>query len=195
MTLAEILVAVAIFAVVIVAVGAFEVNIFSYKNSISGSFQTAQNAQIILKTMLTELRECAPSVNGAFPIAAAGSTTLSFFSDRDNDGLTEQITYSLIGTTTYRAVIKPSGFPLTYAFLNQSTTTLLTGVINGVAIPAFQYFDTNYTGTSSPLAQPVTPTSVRLVKINQELDIDPGRSPQPITYTIQVNLRNLKTNL
>lgn len=195
MTLAEVLVALAIFAVVIVVVGAFASNIFIYHSSISGFFQTTQSSQIILKTMLKELRESSPGANGAYPIVQAGSTTLSFYSDTNNDGKTELITYSLIGTKLYRAIILPTGSPATYPTNTQSTTTLLTGVTNGNAIPSFQYYDTNYTGTSSPLTQPVNPSSVKLIRVNQRVDIDPNRSPVPIIYTIQANLRNLKTNL
>jgi len=195
MTLVEVLVALSIFVIVMMAVGAFEAGIFTNQNTISGSFRTAQNSQIILKTMLTELRETSPGDNGSFPIASAGSTTISFFSDRDNDGSAEKITYTLMGSTLYRAVIKATGSPAVYNVASQATTTLLSSVTNGTAIPVFQYFDTNYNGTSSPLTQPVTPTAIRLVKINIRLDLDPNRSPIPIIYSVQVNLRNLKSNL
>jgi hypothetical protein len=195
MTLVELLITLAIFVTVMVAVGTFEANIFIYQSNVSGSFQIAQNAQIILKTMLTEFRETAPAANGSYALVNTGSTSVSFFSDPDNDGQTEQITYTLSGTTLYRAVIQPSGNPPTYSVVNQSTTTLLTNVRNGSITPVFQYFDTNYNGTSSPLVQPVTTTAVRLIKVNITLDVDPNRSPAPITYTIQANLRNLKSNL
>ncbi|MFA6554393.1 MAG: prepilin-type N-terminal cleavage/methylation domain-containing protein [Candidatus Paceibacterota bacterium] len=195
MTLAEVMVAVAIFAIIMMAVGTFSANIFSYNSSISSSFSAAQNSQTILRTMLKELREIAPGANGAYPLVRTGSTTLSFFSDVNNDTKTEQITYSLIGTTLYRAVINPTGSPPTYPIANQSTTTLITNVMNGNALPSFQYYDTNYTGTSSPLVQPVSAYAVRLIKINQQIDVDPIHSPLPILYSVQASLRNLKTNL
>ncbi len=194
MTLVEVLITLAIFVTVIAAVGTFEANTFIYQGEISNSFATAQNAQVILKTMLTELRETAPGVNGAYALVSTGSTSISFFSDPDNDGQTEQITYSLNGTTLTRSVIQPSGAPLGYAG-SPITTTLITNVRNGNTTPVFQYFDTNYNGTSSPLAQPISTAAVRLVKINIIIDLDPNRSPAPITYTVQTNLRNLKNNL
>jgi len=195
MTLVEVFIALAIFVAVMIAIATFESNVFSYKNSISNSFSTALSSQNILKTMLVEIRESAPGANGAFPVVTAGSTTLSFFSDPDNDNTEEQVTYSLIGTTLYKAVINPTGTPPTYSVANQSTTTLLTGVRNGTATPVFQYFDANYSGTSTPLSQPVTTTAVHLVRINLTLDIDPNRSPNAVTYSVQAGLRNLKTNL
>ncbi len=195
MTLVEVLIALAIFVVVIVAVGTFEANIFRYQSSISGSYQTAQSAQIILKIMLQQIREAEPAANGAYTLANAGSTTMTFYSDPDNDGTAERITYSLIGTTIYQITIQPSGMPPSYNVASQSTTTLLRNVVNSLSTPVFQYYDTNYNGTSSPLAQPVTTTAVRLVKINATLDLDSNRSPVPITYTVQASFRNLKTNL
>lgn len=195
MMLVELLIALAVFSVVIIAVGAMGANIFIFNSNTTGSFQATQNSQAILKTILKEIREASPGANGAYPLISAGSTTLSFYSDVDNDSVAEQISYSLIGTNFYRSVIKATGSPPVYSVANQSTTTLITNVINGDAIPSFQYFDTNYTGTSSPLTHPVVPSSVKLIQINQRIDIDPNRSPLPIIFTVQANIRNLKTNL
>lgn len=195
MTLVELLVALSIFIVVMVAISAVGSNIFIYNSNISGSFTASQNSQAMLKTILKELREITPGANGAYPLVYVGSTTLSFFSDANNNGLPEKITYTLIGQTLYRAKIEPTGNPLVYLSSNQSTTTLVTNIINGSSVPLFQYFDNSYTGTSSPLSYPVNPSSVRLIKVNQKIDIDPNRSPIPIIFSIQVSLRNLKTNL
>lgn len=195
MTLVEVLIAISIFVVVMIAVTAFEANIFSYSSSISGSYTTTQNAQIILKTILKELREIAPGVNGSYPVVNAGSTTLTFFSDSDNDGIAEQITYSLSGTNILRATIKPTGSPPVYNYADQSTTTLMVDVRNSNSIPVFQYFDTNYTGTSSPMTQPVVTTTIRLIKVNIALDVDVNRAPTVVTYSVQVSLRNVKNNL
>lgn len=195
LTLVELLIALAVFAVIMTAVYALGANIFIYNSNVSGSYGATQNSQVILKTILKELREASPGADGSYPLINTGSTTLSFFSDIDNDGITERLTYSLIGTTLYRAIIKPTGSPATYSFINQSTTTLISNVINGNSLASFEYFDTNYTGTSSPLIQPVSPSVVRLIRVNQRIDIDPNRSPIPIIFTVQASLRNLKTNL
>lgn len=195
MTLVEVLIALAVFVVIMIAIGTFEANIFSYNSSISGSLNATQNAQIILKTILKEIREMAPGANGSYSIANVGSTTLSFFSDSDNDGKTEKITYSLNGTSLYRAMIQPSGNPPLYSYANQATTTIMTDVRNGVSLPVFEYFDTNYNGTSSPLVLPTLTTAIRLIKINLAVDIDVNRAPVTVIYTVQASLRNIKDNL
>jgi len=195
MTLAELLVAIGIFLVIIVSVYIFEINVFSYNKSFSSTLKGVQDSQVILKTMLTELREVAPSANGGYALANVGSTTLSFYSDVDNDGFPEQITYSLINQTVYRAMTRPTGSPAVYLASNQSTTTLVTDVRNGSVLPLFEYFDENYTGSSLPLSQPAMATAVRLIKINLSLNADTSTSTLPVTYSTQVNLRNLKNNL
>jgi len=194
-TIVEVLISLAIFVVVMVAISTFLVSIYSNNRTVSGSFQTAQEAQVILKTMITELRQSATAANGAYPIAVAGTSTVTFFSDVNNDGSTDEVTYSLIGTTLYRAVISPTGSPLSYVASNQSTSSILTDVRNSSSTPVFQYFDQNYTGTSSPLSLPVNIPVVRLVKISLLLDVLINQAPAVRTYTAQVSLRDLKTNL
>ena len=195
MTLVETMIALGIFMVVIMAVGAFQVSIFSNQKAVSGSLQTAQDAQIILKTMLTELRAASPGMNGSYPIASAGTSSITFFSDANNDGMTEQIGYRLSSSTVYRTMIPPTGSPATYNIANQTTSVIMNNVRNSASSPVFQYFDQNYTGTSSPLAMPVNISSVRLVQINLTLDVNPNLSQVPRTYTVQASLRNIKTNL
>lgn len=195
MSLAETMVALALFVVVMAAVAAFQVSIFTSKQTVSGSLQTAQDAQIILRTMLVELRSAQPAVNGIYTIASAGTSSLSFFSDPANTGQTEEITYSVVGSRLYRSVTLPTGSPLGYNPATTATSSLLTDVKNLSATPVFQYYDQNYTGTSTPLAMPVNVSSIKLISITLTLDIDPNRSPLPRTYTTQVSLRNLKSNL
>jgi Tfp pilus assembly protein PilV len=194
-TLVEVFISLAIFTAVMLAVSTFEVSIYQNQQTLSGSFSTAQDAQTVLKTMLTELREAAPGGNGAYPIVAASTSTLSFFADPLHTGTTEEITYTLASSTLYRAVILPSGSPVSYPSSGQSTSTLITNVRNGTSTPLFQYFDQNYSGTSTPLSLPISVSSVRLVDVSVTLDTNPRTAPAPRTYTVQVSLRNLKTNL
>jgi type II secretory pathway component PulJ len=194
-TLVEVFISMAIFVAVMVAVTTFLVDIYSNNRTVSGSFQTAQDAQVILKTMLTELRQSATAANGAYPIAVAGTSSITFFSNIDNDAQIEEVSYSFIGNTLYRAVIQPTGSPLTYNIASQSTSSMLTDVRNSSSTPVFQYYDQNYTGTSSPLSLPINIPVVRLIKISLSLDVLVNQAPVARTYTTQVSLRNLKTNL
>jgi hypothetical protein len=145
--------------------------------------------------MLTELRQAATAANGAYPIASAGTSSITFFSNANNSSSTEEITYSFASSTLYRSVIQPTGTPLVYNVSNQSTSSILTDVRNSSSTPMFQYFDQNYTGTSSALSMPINISAVRLIKISLSLDVLVNQAPGVQTYTTQVSLRNLKTNL
>jgi prepilin-type N-terminal cleavage/methylation domain-containing protein len=193
-TLLETLVAMSIGVIVLIAVGTFAREIF-YDNSIqSGSFSTAQDARTIVTTMVQELRSASPGSDGSYPIVTAGTSTITFFSDINGDGTKERVRYFLATTTLKKGVITPTGSPLGYTG-SEIITTLAYNVRNVGSTSIFNYYDGTYTGTSSPLTQPVAVTAVRLVQINLILDADPNRSPAPRTYTSDATLRNLKDNL
>ena len=195
MTMIEVLVAMGISVVVIIAVTAFQANIFKYRNSVSGTFDTVQNAQIIMKLMAKELRSVSIASDGSFGIAQAATSTITFYADTDGNGVKERIRYSLASSTLYRAVLVPTGSPLSYASGSESTTTMLRSVSNGTSTNMFTYFDSSYDGSQSALSQPVVLTNIRLVKISAILTVGGTQTPSAKTYTTQVMLRNLKDNL
>ena len=135
-----------------------------------------------------------PSANGAYPIASASTSTITFFSDVDADSIEDQVRYYIASTTVYKGVIKPTGSPLTYSG-SETTKILATGIRNSSSTPVFEYYDSNYAGTSSPMTYPLTITSIRLIKINLTIDTDVNKAPIWRTFSTQVGLRNLKDNL
>lgn len=198
MTLAEIVVVVAILGLIMLAVTAFQKNIIVQNKFANDALSSAQDARIILRTMTRELRATSPGSNGAYAIAQAATNTLTFFSDTDGDGLKEQIRYYIATTTPptlKRGSIKPTGSPSVYNPASEVISTLAYNIKNGTSVALFEYFDSTYAGTSSPLTQPVTVTNIHLVRINLMIDADANRSPIPRTFTSQVHLRNLKDNL
>lgn len=194
-TLAELIVSVAILTMVGYTLSIFQKDVFSLNATLQNNLSAQLEARHVLKDLGKELREASPSSLGAYPIALASSTTLTFYTDINNDGLKERIRYFLSGTTLKKGVITPSGSPLTYNVANEKITTAVSSVTNGTTTPIFDYFDDQYTGASSPLVQPVDPVSVRLVRITVIIDKDPNRPPLPITVTTQITIRNVKDNL
>lgn len=197
MTLVEVLVAVGIFAVIMGAVAMFQVNVFSYNRQVSGSYTTVQDAQGILKTMTKELRMASQGANGAYAIQTVAADTVVFFVDLAGDGVKKRVKYrySPADAVVYKAVTPPSGTPPIYQDANTSTTTIIVNARNAASTPMFEYFDSGYNGEGNALAEPVVTTSVRTVRINITLDVDPNQPPEPRTYSAQTTLRNLKDNL
>ncbi len=199
-TLVEVITTVAIFSVIMIAVSAFEYNVLDYNRSGSTSLTNLEEIQSLLKTMTRELRSMEPGDDGAYPIIAAATSSVTFFANVDGDTSKEKVRY-YIGTTTttrttvFRGVIDPSGVPATYNPSSERIKTLVTGVRNATNTPMFTYYDGMYAGTSSPMTYPLTLTSIRMVGVTMTVDTDPLRSPVTKTFTSQASLRNLKDNL
>jgi hypothetical protein len=73
-------------------------------------------------------------------------------------------------------------------------TTAVNHVIASSSVPLFEYFGANYTGSGDPLGMPVDLTSIRLVKVTLQADINPEKAPIPVFFSETINLRNLRSN-
>lgn len=195
MTFVEVMFAIGILLLILGAVYTFEANIFSYNRQASGSFQVAQDAQVIVKTLGKELRGAAPSAIGAYAIESVSTSSISFYSDIDGAGATELVKYYLTGNTLYKSVIKPTGSPAVYNQGSAVVRSLVTSVRNSTSTPLFNYYDGTYDGSTGAMTYPIQITNIRLVEVVLTLDVDPKNSPLPLTYSVRSSLRNLKSNL
>ncbi len=193
-TMVEILISLAIFSLVGIAMLVFQNNTNSLSNIIHSNLASQQQTRKFLRDITAQLRTASQANTGSYAIAEAGANTLTFYSDTDNDGVREKIRYFTEGTTLKKGSIIPSGSPLAYNQENEKKFTMVQYVTNG-ATPIFSYFNALYEGTLPPLEQPVNPLAIRLVKITLILDQDPNRTPAPVTVSTQISIRNLKDNL
>lgn len=193
-TLVEVLVALGIFIAFAVLVGAFQGDIFSFNTRVQSDLEAQMEGRRAIVKMVSEMREMSPSSLGAYPIAAAATSSLTFFSEIDSDSLKEQVRYYIQNGKVYKSVIKPLGNPMSYNPNSAVITTVASNVANGTSTPFFEYFDTNYSGTSSPMSIPVNVSAIKLVRINLLLNSRPA-STVPMEIISQVTPRNLKDNL
>lgn len=193
-SLVEIIIVIAISAAIFMAVFNFGQSIFSFNSSAQQNLSAQSDARRVLKNIVEELRGASSSSLGSYPIILAGTTTLTFFVNIDSDAYKEQIRYFLQNRELKRGIIKPSGSPLSYNPANEQVITLIRDINNG-ATPIFEYFSSSYTGTSTPMVQPVQITMIRLVRITVKIEKDPNKSLGPLIVESQVSLRNLKDNL
>ncbi len=193
-TIAEFIISITILSFLAVTVNTFQKDVFSLSLNLQSSLNAQLEARHLVKTMVSELRRTTNSALGSYPIELASSTGITFYSDIDNNGSIERVRYYLHNTTIRKGVVTPTGNPPVYNLGNEVTTTLLNYVIASSTLPIFQYYDSNYSGTTSPLSFPIDISTIRLIKITVIIDTDPNRSPVPIITTSQVSLRNLKDN-
>jgi hypothetical protein len=191
----EIIIVIAISTLLVLAIGSFQRNILFFTGFLEDSISGAQDARAVLRTITREIRSASPSNLGTYTIAIASPQTFTFYSDIDDDGLKERVRYFLDGTDLKKGVITPSGDPLVYNPASEIITAVLVHNVRNGEQDIFNYYDTNYDGTTDPLPEPIDIISVRLIKITIVIDADPNRDPPAKTFTSQVSMRNLKDNL
>lgn len=140
-------------------------------------------------TIASNVREATYGDDGSYPIAAAATSSMTFYADVDKDGGVERVKAYLVGMTFYKVVTNAAGNPLSYSGQSPATTTLATYIKNGTSTPLFRYFDdsgTELTGT-------VTLSDVSSVTVTLKADVNPNRAPEIYTLTQTASLRNLRT--
>jgi prepilin-type N-terminal cleavage/methylation domain-containing protein len=197
LTLVEMLVAMVIFSLVLI--GSLMLIKYIYKNYGFAMEQglSLNEVQKGLKVLTDDIRGGRQADSGAYAIVSADEFDFSFYADIDSDNTTERVHYYLQNNSIKKGVTNPAGTPPSYPSGDQSTTTLVTHVINAINQPIFYFYDTNYPAdqTNNPIAVPVTDVSkIRLVKIDMLYNLDPFRAPNNIRLESFVEMRNLKDN-
>ncbi len=192
-TLPEIVITVTILTVIVGAIGAFQSNIFSLNRVIQTGINNQYEAKKIIKPFVNEVRGAVSSQGGAYPIEQAGTSTLIFYSNIDEDQKIERVRYFLDGNIFKKGVIKPEGDSNYYDLNNEQISQVVHSVLSE---NIFEYYDSNYYGSTStiPLIFPINPSDVRLIKITLKIDNDPYKDPAPMIAQTQVSIRNLKDN-
>lgn len=193
-TFTEILVTVAVIGLVVVISSSLDKDTIVFSRIFQSGLNTADEARKILRPIANEIRSASPSSAGAYPIESATATSFVFFSDIDSDGDKDRVRYYLSGTTLKKGVINPSGNPAVYPTASEVNTNIVHNIQNG-GVPIFSYYDAYYDGSTDPLPEPVSISSIRLIRINFIIDSDLNKLPPATTISTQVSFRNLKDNL
>ncbi len=188
----ELLFAIAIFVLILLAITLFSRNTWVYNTFIANSLADVDTGRKAIKTMTAEIRTASAASNGAYAVSQASTTSLTFYSDIYDNGLKEKVRYFLNDSNLQKGVTVPIGSPLGYDTAVETVTTLVPYVTN---TNIFEYYDKNYDGTTAALTSPIDVSAVRLVKINITVDKDINKPPAATTFSTQVSIRNLKDNL
>ncbi len=187
-SLAETVIVVAILAVVGGALSSMIVFFYRSNAYLLEATSALDSANRGLDSAYSNTREASYSEDGAYPIAAAGTSTITFYSDVDKDGPVEKVRLYLVGTTFYRGVTNAAGNPPSYAGQPETTFTISAWVKNATNTPIFRYYDaggTELTGT-------IDTASVRSIRTRLDVDVNPLRAPNVVTLERTATLRNLR---
>ena len=114
-TLIEIIIAIAIFSGIILAVSMFGLDVYDFGIFLGENLNAQRELQTTLRVMASEMKAMNQSVVGSYAIESASQNAITFYSDIDGDGLTDKIRYFLENNILKKGVIKPSGSPLSYS--------------------------------------------------------------------------------
>lgn len=190
MTFIEMLVVIAIISTAGIALSS-AIQYFYKSNAFLLEQTTAlDSARRGVREAVVAIRESSYGDDGSYPIEAAATSSITFYSDFDKDNSVEKERYVLISGTLYRVVTNSGGSPPTYNGQPMSTSTIATYVTNDASTPLFTYF--NATGVQLSTTS-TDESAIASVTITLMVDLNPVRAPNVFTLMERATLRNLRT--
>lgn len=188
-TLVEMLVVIFITGVMGIALNTMITNFYKTNAYLLEQTKATDIAHRGLSTSFIDLREASYGDDGSYPIQSVSTSSITFFSDVDNDGVVEKIRLYLVNGTFYRGVTESTSTPPTYVGQKESTTTIANYVRNGTSTPIFKYYDANgvlLASSTIPIA------SIASISTLLMIDINPFRAPDILTLQETATLRNIR---
>lgn len=192
MTLVELLVAIAILSLGMVAFTMLSAKAWSYRGYALEQATATSLASKTITQMVHEIRTVRQADDGSYAIKEAADDSLTVFRDEDGDGSAERVHYFLDNDKLKKGVTKFDNVSRTYPNADETVKTLLEYVTNkDKEVPFFFYYDNGYpidhtTSMTSPL-----PYDVRLVKIHLWINVKPIVAPENVNLESIAELRNL----
>lgn len=184
-TMVEMLVVISITAAVGLAVTTM-IQYFYQKNAyLLEQTDALDNARRTMMNAVHALREASYGDDGSYPIASAGTSTITFFADLNNNGSVEKVRYYISNNSLYRGVTTSAGSPPSYTGQPEVITTVAGYVRNGSTTPLFTYFDDVGSTTTSV-------SEISSVTISAWIDLNPNRAPNVFNLAETATLRNLR---
>lgn len=188
-TLVEMLVVISITAIVGMAINSMVANFYRTNAYLLEETKAIDSAHRGLSTSFIDLREASYGDDGSYPIQSVSTSSITFFSDVDNDGVVEKIRLYLLNGSFYRGVTESTSTPPTYVGQPESTTTIANYVRNSSTTPIFKFYDVNGAQLSSstiPIAL------IASISTSLMVDLNPLRAPDILILQETATLRNIR---
>ncbi len=141
-----------------------------------------------LTEALTSLREASYGEDGSYPVAAAATSSITFYGDMDRDASVERVRLYLSGGVFYRGVTEAVGNPPSYGGQAEASSVIATYVKNATSTPVFRYYDDD----GIQLTGAIDLSRVRSIRTRLDVDINPLRAPNILILEGAATLRNLR---
>lgn len=185
LTAIEMIVAVSVVAVVMVAVSDSALSLYRAQGTGIGAVAQVASARRASQLMLADLRQASYGDNGSPFVISMSPYGMTFFTESGGSGSALRIEYSMTGTTLNRSYTLP-GSPATYGG-TPSVSSIATNVQNlADSVPIFRYYDSG---------------GVEILDMNRIADVRRvmvsvktlgSTKNTPFTFSSSVTLRNVR---
>ena len=188
-SLLETLVVVVVLVFIVAAIIASITYVYRGQRFAFEQADATRNARVGIEGAVRNMREASTADNGAYPIVTLATSTMTFYSDIDNDTRIERVRYFLDGDELKRGVVEPSGEPPTYATSTEVVTRVAQHVRNtALMTPLFTFFDTN----GDTLSNLSDIDAVAFVTMRLVINLEPTRAPNDFELRASAALRNVE---
>jgi len=194
MTLVEVLTASSILilisgVVAVALVRTFAVNKYTIEQGLNNS-----TLRLSVSNFTKNVREARQSDAGGYLIFSGEDFDLRFFSDIDNDSVTEKIHYFLEDGYFKLGISEPSGFPAVYPTNDEVVKIIGGNIMNTLSEPIFYYYDGENLSDleNNPMSTPIIPDEVSLIKLHLITNVNPDQNPRDMEIETLVRPRNVE---
>jgi prepilin-type N-terminal cleavage/methylation domain-containing protein len=193
MTLVEVIITVAIFSIISIAIADSISSFYRYNSYTIAQANQVAHARRGVEYIVRDIREMTYADDGSFPLVDKTDHSISFYSDIDRDDSVELVVYELASTTLRKYIYDASGFPPSYSTSTPDQTyTISEYVQNGLqGQRTFTYYDVNGAEATSTTSV----ADIRYINVTVIVNIDPLRDPGEFTLRSSAALRNLKEGI
>ena len=147
-----------------------------------------RSARLGIEKMVQDFREASYADDGAFPIVSMATSSISFYSDYDDDNKLEKLRYFIDGTDLKKGIIESSGSPLTYSAGDEVLSVISTNVRNNSTDTAmFTYYDKS----GALMSDYNDIANVAFVTVRLIVNLHPERGPEDFELRSSASLRNV----
>jgi prepilin-type N-terminal cleavage/methylation domain-containing protein len=193
MTLLEVIVAMSIFSILMLAVFVSTTQLYRQNAYAIEQTEEVNNARRGMTQWNRDVKEMTTGEDGTYPIAVIEEHRLGYYSDTDQDAEVEYVEYVLASTTLTKYTYKATGTPATYSTTTPDLTEVLSLYVQNIeqGTTTFLYYDN--AGTQLSSTSPII--DVRFITAQLIVNIDPDRNPGEFLLRSSLAPRNLKDNL
>lgn len=192
-TLVEVLVVIAVNTLILLGLVGIVQSFYANNSYTFAQANEVDSARRGIQAWERDFREATTAEDGTFPIEAAATSSMVFYTDLETVAGIERIEYRLATSTLEKRVYYPQGFPPAYPGTPDEVEVVSYAVQNrSLGLPLFTYYDTTGAVITNPS---VRIGDIRYVSVELEVNVDPLFAPSGTRLQNSVAPRNLKDNL